>query len=365
MISVEENLIPSEIIFKKNYNLKKLLEDIGNPQNSFNVINVVGTNGKGSTSQFIFNGLKTKFKKVGLFISPAFLNQNERIQYNGEMISDENLKRLLAENQKLIKKYELTFFEIWTLIAILYFYELKIDIAVIEAGIGGLKDSTNVFEKQLAVCVTSLGMDHQEVLGYTIEEIIYQKLTIAKQNVKIFLSADNIKYKKIIKKVNDNPKVFTKKIIDPIYFQSFNKGLAIELLNYLGITINSFEEAPLGRYSLLKKEPMFIIDGCHNYDGALKLSKQIKQINDLIILFGASEGKDYKKILDGLKKRDRKIYLTEFDHKKSWKINKREFADFTIVKDWKNFLKDNEHKNILVCGSLYFIPLIYKWKEEE
>ncbi|WP_339034259.1 bifunctional folylpolyglutamate synthase/dihydrofolate synthase [Spiroplasma endosymbiont of Cantharis rufa] len=364
MISVEEKLIPSEIIFKKNYNLKKLLEDIGNPQNSFNVINVVGTNGKGSTSHFIFEGLKTKFKKVGLFTSPAFLNQNERIQYNGEMISDENLKRLLAKNKNLIKKYELTFFEIWTFIAILYFYELKIDIAVIEAGIGGLKDSTNVFEKQLAVCVTSLGLDHQEILGFTIKEIIYQKLCIAKKNVKIFLSQDNIKYKRIIKKVNNNTKVFAKKIIDPVYFQGFNKGLAFELLNYLGITINSFQYSPLGRYSILKKEPMLIIDGCHNYDAALKLSKQIEKIESLIILFGASEGKNYKKMLQIFKKGNRTIYLTEFEHEKSWKISKEDFKDFIVVKDWKFFLSENKDKNILVCGSLYFIPLIYKWKEE-
>ncbi|ALD65977.1 bifunctional folylpolyglutamate synthase/dihydrofolate synthase [Spiroplasma cantharicola] len=365
MISVEENLIPSEIIFKKSYNLKKLLEDLGNPQNSFKVINVVGTNGKGSTSQFIFSGLKTKFKKVGLFISPAFLNQNERIQYNSKMISDEDLKRILSKNEKLIKKYELTFFEIWTFIAILYFHELQIDIAVIEAGIGGLKDSTNVFEKQLAVCVTSLGLDHQEILGETIEEIIYQKLNIAKENVKIFLSADNIKYKKIIKTINDNPKVFTKKFIDPVYFQSFNKGLAKAVLNYLGIAVDSFNEAPLGRYSLLRSDPIFIIDGCHNHNGALKLSKQIKDIEDLIILFGASEGKNYKRILNVFRKRKKNIFLTEFDHKKSWKINQQEFANYTIINNWKNFLTENKNKNILVCGSLYFIPLVYKWMEKK
>ncbi|QHX36315.1 folylpolyglutamate synthase/dihydrofolate synthase family protein [Spiroplasma sp. BIUS-1] len=361
MISVEEKLIPSDIIFKKNYNLQKLLNDIGNPQNNFKVINTVGTNGKGSTSNFIFNGLKTKFKNVGLFISPAFINQNERIQLNSEMISDEDLKRLLNENNEVIKKYELTFFEIWTLLAILYFNEKKVEVAVIEAGIGGVKDSTNVFENQLAVCVTSLGLDHQEVLGNTIEQIAYQKLGIAKKGVKIFISADNIKYKKIINKVNNNYKVFAKKIPDKVYYQSFNKGLAKEVLNYLGIIYEEFNTTPLGRFSILKKEPLLILDGCHNYDGALKLSKQIKKIKNLIIVFGSSEGKDQKSILEVFKKLKKEIFITEFNHPKAWKIDHSKFADYKIINDWEKFLKDNQERNILVCGSLYFIPQVYEW----
>ncbi|WP_339020994.1 bifunctional folylpolyglutamate synthase/dihydrofolate synthase [Spiroplasma endosymbiont of Atherix ibis] len=363
MISVEEELIPSDIIFKKNYNLKKLLDDFGKPQNNFSVISIVGTNGKGSTSQFIFSGLKTKFKNVGLFISPAFIYQNERIQFNTEMISDNDLKRLLLDNEKVIKKYELTFFEIWTFIAILYFNEKKVDVAVIEAGIGGFKDSTNVFEKQLAVCVTSLGLDHQEILGPSIEEIIYQKLAIAKKNVKIFISADNLQYKKIIDKVNLNKKIYTKQIEDSIYYQSFNKGLALETLKYLDIPFASFSKSPLGRFTILKTDPLLILDGCHNYDGAVKLSKQIKDIDNLIILFGSSERKDQIKILEVFKKIKKEIFLTEFIHKKSWKIDKNKFKEFKIIDNWEVFLDNNKDKNILVCGSLYFIPLVYKWFE--
>lgn len=363
MISVEENFISSNLIFKKEYNLKKLLKEIGNPQNNFKVINVVGTNGKGSTSNFILEGLKTKFIKVGLFISPAFINQNERIQINNEMISDDDLKRLLEENKELIKKFELSFFEIWTLLAILYFNEKKIEIAVIEAGIGGLKDSTSVFENQLAVCVTSLGMDHQEVLGFTIKEIVYQKIAIAKKDVKIFISADNKKYRKYINKVNENEKVFAKRLKDSIYFQSFNKGLAKEVLNYLGITFDAFSNIPLGRFSILKTKPLFILDGCHNLNGAWKIAKQIKNIKDLIILFGSSEGKDQLKMLKAFKKTKKQIYLTEFEHSKSWKIDKAKFPRYDIVENWKDFLNKNKDKNILVCGSLYFIPLVYQWLE--
>ncbi|WP_338985214.1 bifunctional folylpolyglutamate synthase/dihydrofolate synthase [Spiroplasma endosymbiont of Diplazon laetatorius] len=365
MISVEENLIPSEIIFKKNYNLQKLLKDLGNPQNKFKVINVVGTNGKGSTSQFIYSGLKTKFSRVGLFTSPAFLNQNERIQFNNNVISDEDLKRLLSENNEVIKKYQLTFFEIWTLLSILYFNKQNVEVAVIEAGIGGVKDSTNVFENQLAVCVTSLGLDHQEVLGLSIEEIIFQKISIAKKDVRIFISADNLKYNKTIKRVNKNEKVYTRIIEDPVYYQTFNKGLAQEVLEYLGIPFYDFHISPLGRYSVLRKEPLFILDGCHNYDGALKLCKQIKNEKELIILFGSSEGKDQLKMLHLFKKMKRKVFITEFDHKKSWTIDNEKFSEFEIVKDWKVFLENNKEKNILVCGSLYFVPLVYQWFKGE
>ncbi|AGR41770.1 bifunctional folylpolyglutamate synthase/dihydrofolate synthase [Spiroplasma diminutum] len=365
MISVEENLIPSDIIFKKNYNLTKMLKELGNPQNNFYVINVVGTNGKGSTSQFIFSGLKEKFKNVGLFSSPAFLFHNERISFNSEMISDEELKKIISDNESLIKKYELTFFEIWTFIAIIFFNERKVDVAVIEAGIGGAKDSTNVFERQLAVCVTSLGLDHQEILGETIEQIIEQKVSIAKKDVKIFISSDNKKYKNIIAKVNNNEKVYTKRISDSVYFQSFNKGLAKQVLEYLGIPFSDFSIVPLGRYTILRNNPLFILDGCHNDNGALKLSRQIKDIEDLIILFGSSEGKKHMKILDTLKKSKRKIYLTEFDHIKSWKIDRNKFSNFEILDNWKEFLEKNKEKNILVCGSLYFAPIVYNWFNEQ
>ncbi|AGR40761.1 bifunctional folylpolyglutamate synthase/dihydrofolate synthase [Spiroplasma taiwanense] len=364
MISVKDEIFEQKILFKKNYNLNKLLDSLKNPQDNFKVINVVGTNGKGSTSNFIFSGLKTKYEKVGLFTSPAFLYHNERIKFNNDYISDEDLKRILNDNKEIIKKFELTFFEIWTYIAILFFNEKKIDIAVIEAGIGGLKDSTNLFNNQIAVCVTSIDFDHTEILGNKIEEILFQKISIAKKGVPIFLSRDNYKYKKIINQINLNQKIYCKKINDPVYFQKLNKGLAKEVLKYLEIDFSLKWKSSLGRFTILKEKPFLILDGCHNMDGAKKLIKNIKNIKNIKIIFGSSLNKEQLKIIKILKKASKKIYLTEFEHPKSWEIDEKLYKNENIIKDWRKFYLNNKNENIIVCGSLYFIPIFYEWFKE-
>lgn len=112
MIKVDEQLVPVNKRFADEYHLKDALNELNNPQNDIPTINIVGTNGKGSTSYYLSLGLKQKYKKVGLFISPAFLYQNERIQINNEYISDDDLHKYLNQINPLIEKYNLTFFEI-------------------------------------------------------------------------------------------------------------------------------------------------------------------------------------------------------------------------------------------------------------
>ncbi|ATZ20586.1 bifunctional folylpolyglutamate synthase/dihydrofolate synthase [Mesoplasma coleopterae] len=368
MISVDNFLIPIQQRFQNEYNLDKVLKLLNNIEKYIPVVNVVGTNGKGSTSFFLSKGLKTKYKKVGLFISPAFLYHNERIQINNQPISDENLKKYISKVDNFIKEYKLTFFEIWTLIAIMYFYDNQVDIAVIEAGIGGLKDSTNLFTNQIATILTSVSFDHTEILGNTIEKIIYQKVNIAKDNTLLFISLDNAEYKNIIENsiTNDVKIVYANKYDkEKIEYQRGNKGVVKAVLEFLGVQDFSCLKLTslAGRFTKLEyKNKKIIIDGAHNVDGIKGLISSVENKNEWRILYGAIDGKEHSKILNLLDENFNDVSITTFDFHKAWDINKIDHEN--KVKDWKEFI-ESSNKNLIICGSLYFIPLVYKYLIEK
>ncbi|PPE05826.1 bifunctional folylpolyglutamate synthase/dihydrofolate synthase [Williamsoniiplasma lucivorax] len=364
MIKVDQELIPIRERFAQEYNLSKVLKKWNHPEKNIPTINVVGTNGKGSTSFLLSQNLKQKYSKVGLFISPAFIYHNERIQINNEMISDQDLRKYLAMIEEDIQEYKLTFFEIWTLIMILYFNDQKVDIAVVEAGIGGVKDSTNLMSDQLMTLLTSVSLDHTDVLGADVEHILKQKLGIVKPKTILIISIDNLKYKKTIDKilqVKDIKVIWAKKFVDPIYYQQGNKGLVFETLKILEIKNYDLTIIPfLGRYTELKSSPKWVIDGAHNLDGIAQLIQTTQKQNwQPIVLFGSSSHKNHQEILALLKQNFTKVFITNFDHLKSWDIGQINIAN--KVKDWKQFLIENNDKDILICGSLYFIPLVYEW----
>ncbi|AHI52417.1 bifunctional folylpolyglutamate synthase/dihydrofolate synthase [Spiroplasma culicicola] len=363
MISVNEIIIDTNLLFKRQYNLKKLLVDQGNPQNNFQVINIVGTNGKGSTSNYIYKNLNKKYQNYGLFISPAFLYHNERVQVNGKWIDDETLLKIIEDNKELFLKYELTFFEIWTYIAIIYFNLKKIEIAVIEAGIGGVKDSTNLFENQILVGLTSIGYDHTEILGESIDSIIENKVKIVKKDNPLFTIEKNLKYKKIIEQYCKNKIIYCSSVATETGYQKYNKGLAKAILNYLEIDFDLNTEAPLGRKTILRTNPSLIIDGCHNLDGVEELINSIENISEYKILFATSNHKNYQEMIDYIKQYNDQIYICEFDHFKTWSIENVKYEN--KVNDWKQWLTENKDSKILVCGSLYFIPLVYHWLQGE
>ncbi|ATZ17669.1 bifunctional folylpolyglutamate synthase/dihydrofolate synthase [Mesoplasma melaleucae] len=364
MISVNNYLIPIQQRFQKEYNLGKVLKLLNNIEKEIPIINVVGTNGKGSTSFFLSHGLKTKYKKVGLFISPAFLYHNERIQINNEPISDDNLYKYIARIETYIKEYNLTFFEIWTLIAILYFYDNKVDIAVIEAGIGGIKDSTNLFSNQIAALLTSVSFDHTEILGNSIEEIIYQKVNIVKDNSFLIVSNDNEQYMNVItKSLHQNAKTFLadKYQDEQIEYQKGNKGLVKFILERLKITdFSCLKLKPMtGRFTELNyKNKQIIIDGAHNVDGINALISSVKNKDDWNILYGAIEGKEHDKILKVLDENFKNVNITNFDFNKAWDINNINHSN--KVDDWKEFIEASD-KNLIICGSLYFIPQVFTY----
>ncbi|MDZ7623933.1 MAG: Mur ligase family protein [Ignavibacteriaceae bacterium] len=161
------------------------LEHLGNPQQALKTIHIAGSNGKGSTSSFIASILQEFGFKVGLYTSPHFVKFNERVVINGKQIEDEFVATFISDNEKYIDEHELTFFEVTTAMAFQYFKDMNTDYCVIETGLGGRLDSTNVLNP-LAVVITSISLEHTNVLGDTIEQIASEKAAIIKNSSNVF-----------------------------------------------------------------------------------------------------------------------------------------------------------------------------------
>ena len=190
----------------------KLMEHLGNPQHSFQSIHVAGTNGKGSTCAHIASILKCAHYRVGLYTSPHLVNFNERIRVNGIPISDECIVEFISSTQKVLEKIEATFFEATTALALWYFDKTNVDVAVIETGLGGRLDSTNII-KSTQTIITQVAIDHSEILGNTIEKIAFEKGGIIKNNTPLLLADQKPVVKTILLKIANEKKapVFTVK----------------------------------------------------------------------------------------------------------------------------------------------------------
>lgn len=182
-----------------------LLEQLGNPQNKFKTVHVAGTNGKGSTVTFLSNILQQYGLQVGTFTSPYIEIFNERIAINGRYISDEDLNRIVGVIKPIVLKMDedvdlvnITEFEILTAIGYYYFADQAVDIALIEVGLGGLYDSTNVITP-LVSAITTIGMDHQDILGDTLAKIASEKAGIIKSGVPVVVAIAKVCLKKLIR----------------------------------------------------------------------------------------------------------------------------------------------------------------------
>lgn len=166
--------------------MRRIASYFGDPQDKYNTIHIAGTNGKGSTSSMIASALMGRYKKVGLYTSPHLVDFRERIKINGKMISKEYVYDFLVKNKELFLSESASFFEITTALAFKYFADEKVDCAVIECGLGGRLDSTNIITPQLSI-ITNIGFDHCQFLGHTLTEIASEKAGIIKQGVPIVL----------------------------------------------------------------------------------------------------------------------------------------------------------------------------------
>lgn len=371
-------------------NFKSFLKDFSSPENDIGrIIHVAGTNGKGSVVGMISQILIESSYRVGTYTSPHIKYVNERIKVNNRMISDRDFKKyekMIYEKIKDKSKDYRTFFEAITTLAFLYFKEKKVDYSVIEVGLGGRLDSTNVVEKSLSV-ITKIDYDHTHLLGDTIEKISYEKGGIIKKNSVVFTFKQNEKVLDVLKSIAEKRKSkliiidstdYIKKtngfvyddefykIRYPYSYQIENAILSLNVAKFLGVDkkylkkgIENFKID--GRGETVSKNPLVIVDGSHNPAAVERTLKELrdlypdKKINSISVFMS---DKDYKKSIEILKKYSSKVFLTEIDFFRCAKIK-----DYEKIKGVNLFEKpEDAFQNalekdsiILFIGSFYLI----------
>lgn len=376
--------------------MKEILSKLDNPQNKLKIIHIAGTNGKGSLSNYIAESLVAKGYKTGLFTSPYIHTFNERFKINGENISDERLGAIGNKILDIVKTvpYQVKQFDIITAVGLYYFYAENCDYVVLEAGMGGRNDSTNIVTPVISAIAT-IDLDHMAVLGDTIEKIAYEKAGIIKENIPlVYYPTDyediilnecrtkNSPYKTLgkfhIVKIDDLGSEFQYK--NSIYkinmygeHQVYNACLAIEVLETLGIEYEYIKRGLSSMYIEGRFEKIsdnIYIDGGHNPQGARSIVSTIQYhgIKNPCFIAAIYKEKDAVSYLKELKDYS-DIILTSFDdamcHSPYELAKYEEFKDFKIMEldDVINYVLDiklTSDSNFIFCGSLYQISQIKK-----
>ncbi|MCX6173598.1 MAG: bifunctional folylpolyglutamate synthase/dihydrofolate synthase [Ignavibacteriales bacterium] len=382
----------------------QLLERIGNPHRDLKTFHIAGSNGKGSTASFMASLLMEAGYRVGFYTSPHFVKFNERIRINGVMIEDEFVAKFVTDLEDYIEKNKPTFFEITTALAFQYFYEQKVDYAIVETGLGGRLDSTNVI-KPAASVITSISLEHTQHLGDTLEKIAFEKAGIIKQNSKVFVGKMADQPEKIIRNrakelncgynlINDFTTIEGDRLIVAMQKKSFsiystpligthqfyNAALALKTINKSlnmedGIIIsrgirNVVENTGIqGRYEIICKKPKIIFDSAHNPEGVKSFideySKEYNSYKERILLFGVMKDKSISEMLESLRPYFNQIYVTKIDIDRSATPDEIEVIahsagmQIKIVQNGSKLVQDffNERtdKCLVVLGSMYLL----------
>lgn len=376
------DILTSQGKFYINLGLERvqaILKIIDNPEKKMKFVHVAGTNGKGSVCTMLSAILKDNNYKVGLFTSPHVFEYIERIKINETEIAKEVFAQKVINIVEISQKNDirLTEFEILTVVAFEYFAENNVDIVILETGLGGRLDATNVIEENICSIITNIDFDHTERLGNTIEKIAYEKAGIIKENCPVVISQNNTGFD-IIKKVAEeknsdvlysNPSVpnFLKEnsALKGTYQQE-NLALvltAIESLNKSGFKVaEKLIKSGLKnvkhpcRFEYLK-ELNILIDGAHNPNGAKVLRQSLDYYfpnQKFKFIFGCLNNKDYSQMVNDLFTHKDEIYFYEFCNPNSCSYEELASVCKLNSKSFDEFKHDN---NILtvVCGSFYMI----------
>jgi len=361
---------------------------LNNPQNDFYTVHVAGTDGKGSTVTFLRDLLMSHGFKVGTLQSPHYKVHQDRIRVNNVNIKDDAFIRLLNKHYDFIIEQNLSMFEIDYIIMCDYFKEEKIDFAIIEVGLGGRLDSTNVVDNTKLSIITTIGYDHMDRLGNTLEEICNEKCGIIKKDSKTLIghlnkSCEDIVINKCKSLNNEFNKLGAYKDLGQRVFEFENReyhltSYAKYQMHNASLAINAFEiiskdykfdiDYELAskaisssnwpcRFELVKENPNVILDGAHNIHGIEALCESIDTLKgSKAVIFSALKRKEYSKMLEELNKHVDSLIITTFDNYEVIDLN--EFSnDYQIDVDYKNAIDNaiTKYDNIIVCGSLYFM----------
>lgn len=358
--------------------VQAVLEILNNPQKHLKFIHVAGTNGKGSVCAMLSAILNNNGLKTGLFTSPHVYEYTERIKINDEEISKEDFAKNVLEIIEIAEKNEihLTEFEILTVVAFRYFAQNNVDLVILETGLGGRLDATNVIENNICSVITHIDLDHTERLGDTIEKIATEKAGIIKQNCPV-VTCENNAGLKIIKNISqeknarvliaEEGRIFPqeKSALKGTY-QRENLTIVlkvIELLNQNGfeITQDNIENGLKNvkhpcRFEYLK-EKNIIIDGAHNPNGTKALRESLEEYfpnQKIKFIFGCLNNKKYAQMMQNLFSQNDEIYFYEFESPNACTF--KELSDVCKFSS-KNFDEFKLDSNTLtvICGSFYMI----------
>lgn len=380
--------------------MQRAVDLLGNPEQTYPIIHVTGTNGKGSTIAFMRELFVSHGKKVGTFTSPHIVSIHDRICINGQPISDEDFIRLAdqvkAMEQRLLETHDqLSFFELLTLIALLYFKEQKVDLVLLEVGIGGLLDTTNVVTGEIAI-ITSIGLDHQETLGDSLVAIAEQKAGIFKPGKSAVIANLAQEAQLVCQRIATDLGVSLYQADQDFSFQNGHFSSSLADLNQLILGLEGVyqeENAALALQAFLlfmaqRDEKVdqeavraalqatkwagrleaitehIYLDGAHNLPALERLvefiQEKIRQGYQPQILFGALKRKDYSGMLTYLTEHlpDTTLYVTSFDYQGS--LEEQDFGDYTSIASYQEFIDTfeasaGEQDLLFVTGSLYFI----------
>ncbi|WP_271856247.1 bifunctional folylpolyglutamate synthase/dihydrofolate synthase [Patiriisocius marinus] len=303
-------------------NTELLAMYLGNPENNFKSIHVAGTNGKGSTSHMLASILQEAGYNVGLYTSPHLKDFRERIKINGTMIPKRNVSAFVTKNQDFFEANQLSFFEMTVGLAFDYFSKSKVDIAIIEVGLGGRLDSTNIITPELSI-ITNIGFDHTQFLGNTLPEIAKEKAGIIKVGVPVIVGEYNTETISVFEEIATDLNAVLYKAFETkgAVMQSDLKGdyqksnirtvqTAIKVLqkkNYsVGIQhlakglLNVVKNTGLlGRWQILQEQPKIICDTAHNKEGLQFTLRQLEKLNYRVlhIVLGFVSDKDLEQVL--------------------------------------------------------------------
>jgi len=403
------NLHPKYIDLSLN-RLDYLLKKLGDPHKNLPpTIHIAGTNGKGSTLSFINNILQNNKYSVHTYTSPHLEKFSERININNKQVNAKSLLRSLQYVKEVNQKKPITFFEITTAAAFVLFAKYKADFLILETGLGGRLDATNIIRKKLVSIITAIGIDHEEFLGKTLKKIATEKLGIIKKSRNIIIAkqnkeVDNFIYKKLknlnnvyyfnrdygFRKINNKQFIFkfrkNKRTIRRPSLQGFhqieNASTALTTVmilkeNNYKIKLSSLGKSIYntkwpGRIEKIKfKNKYIIFDGSHNLSGADKLNQYLKEIKIRPnVIFGMLNNKKAFEFLSILKKNIDTLYPIKipdeknaYTQKEIHKISKKLKLNTVIRKNLSNInqlLMKKSNKYILITGSLYLIGKIRK-----
>ncbi|WP_299159486.1 folylpolyglutamate synthase/dihydrofolate synthase family protein [uncultured Tenacibaculum sp.] len=306
--------------FKKDLtNIVVLSKELGSPEKKFKTIHVGGTNGKGSTSHMIASILQEAGYKVGLYTSPHLKNFTERIRINGEEIPRDSVIDFVTENKRFLEEQKLSFFEMTVGMAFDYFAKEEVDIAIIEVGLGGRLDSTNIIEPEVSV-ITNIGLDHTQFLGETLPEVAFEKAGIIKDKIPVVIGErqESIEHVFINKALECNSEIlfasdeeskFKTDLLGEYQLKNVKTAvLAVQQLKEFVVSDEAIKKGLLkvvkntslkGRWQVLQEKPKIICDTAHNKEGLIYTLRQLKkeEYGKLHIVLGMVSDKKLNEIL--------------------------------------------------------------------